>query len=147
MQLILKQDIEKLGRAGEVVTVRDGYARNYLLPKGLALAATPVNLKVIAQEKKKSTLLQEQQKKQAEDIAQKITSISCTIAVKAGVDGKLYGSVTSQDIASAYKAEGIDIDKRDIELLQPIKEVGVFKLKVKLHPEVTAQAKVWVVKE
>lgn len=147
MQLILKKDIEKLGKAGEVVSVKKGFARNFLLPQGLALPATPANLKIVEQEKSRVFLRQEKEKKEAQELANKISSTSCTIAAKVGQDEKLYGSVTTQDIAQVYKLEGIDIDKRKIELLEPIKEVGVFKINIKLHPDVTAEAKVWVVKE
>jgi len=147
MEIILKRDVKKLGRAGDLVSVKRGFARNSLFPKGLALEATPVNLKLIEQEKVKTALRRENEKKAAEELARKITSVSCTIAVEAGPDGKLYGSVTNQDIAGGYRLEGIDIDKRKIELPQPIKEVGVFKVNIKLHPEVTAEAKIWVVKE
>jgi large subunit ribosomal protein L9 len=147
MQVILKKDIEKLGKAGEVVSVRRGYARNFLLPKEFALPATGANLKVVEEEKKRAALRQEKEKKDAQELAEKINSSSCTITVQAGQDGKLYGSVTNQDIAQAYKLEGINIDKKKIELPQPIKEAGVFKINVRLHPEVSAQAKVWVVKE
>ena len=147
MEVILKKDIEKLGKAGEVVSVSRGFARNFLLPKGFVLSATAANLKIVGQEKKRATLQQQKQREEAEKLAQKIGLLSCTIPVQAGQDGKLYGSVTVQDIAQGYKSEGINIDKRKIELPQPIKEVGVFKINIKLHPEVTAQAKVWVVKE
>ncbi|MBL7084819.1 MAG: 50S ribosomal protein L9 [Candidatus Omnitrophica bacterium] len=147
MQVILKKDIEKLGRAGEIVSVKDGYARNFLLLQNLALLASAANLKVVEREKEKALARREKEKQQAGELANKIASLSCTITMQAGPDGKLYGSVTNQDVAQAYKAEGIDIDKRKIELPQPIKEVGVFKINVKLHPEITAQAKVWVVKE
>ncbi|MBN2096976.1 MAG: 50S ribosomal protein L9 [Candidatus Omnitrophica bacterium] len=147
MKIILKKDIEKLGKMGEVVSVKDGFARNFLLPQNLGLAASAANLKVIELEKKKQLLRQEQEKQEAEKLAQRINAFSCTIAVQGEQDGKLFGSVTSQDIVQAYSAEGIIIDKRRIELPEPIKETGVFKINIKLHPEVTAQAKVWVVKE
>ena len=147
MEIILKKDVEKLGKAGEVVSVMDGYARNFLLPKGFALLASTTNLKIVEQEKKKAQLLEQKQKQEAQRLADKISYTSCTITVQAGQDGKLYGSVTTQDIAQAYKLEGINVDKRRIELPQPIKEVGVFKINVRLHPEVSALAKVWVVKE
>ena len=146
MEIILKSDIERLGKAGELVSVKRGFARNFLFPKGLALQATPVNLKLVEQEKVKIALRQENEKKAAQELAQKISSASCTIAVEAGPDGRLYGSVTNQDISGGYRLEGIDIDKRKIALPQPIKEVGVFKVNIKLHPEVTAEAKVWIVK-
>ena len=147
MELILKKDIEKLGKAGEVVSVKDGYGRNFLLLQDLALLATPVNLKIVEQERSRTLLCQEKEKKAVQELANKISSTSCTIAVQVGPDEKLYGSVTAQDIAQAYKLEGIDIDKRRIELPEPIKEMGVFKINIKLHLEVTAEAKVWVVKE
>jgi len=147
LEVILKEAIDKLGKAGDVVSVKRGYARNCLFPKGLALAASPANLELVEQEKKRILYRQEREKKEAQDLAQKISSSSCTITLQAGQDGKLYGSVTSQDIAQAYKLEGINIDKRKIEFTQPIKEVGVFKIEIRLHPEVTAQAKIWVVKE
>lgn len=147
MKIILKEDIAKLGKAGDSLEVQDGFARNFLLPKKLALAATADNLKVVEQEKQKKLLRQEKEKKQAQDLAQKIASTSCTITVKSGPDGKLFGSITNQDIAQAYQAEGIELDKKKIELAEPIKEVGVFKLNIKLHPEVVAEAKIWVVKE
>jgi large subunit ribosomal protein L9 len=147
MDIILKKDIEKLGKAGELVSVKDGFARNLLLPKKLALPASAANLRIMEQEKKKALHRQEKEKKEAQDLAQKISSTSCTITVQAGQDGKLYGSVTTQDIAQAYQSEGINIDKRKIELPQAIREVGVFKINVKLHPDVLAEAKVWVVKE
>lgn len=145
MQLILKKDVEKLGKAGDVVDVKRGFARNFLFPKDRALAASPANLKIVEKEKAKETLRLEKDRQKAQDLAKKIASTSCTISVQSGDDGKLYGSVTTQDIAQAYKSEGIDIDKRKIELPQPIKEVGVFKIEIKLHPEVIAQGKVWIV--
>ncbi len=147
MEVILKKDIEKLGKAGEVVSVKDGYARNFLLPQGLGLPASTANLKIIEQEREKTALRRQKEKEQAQKLAEKISAVSCTITAQAGEGGKLYGSITNQDIAQAYQAEGIEIDRRKIELSQPIKEVGVFKIEIKLHPEVTAQAKVWVVKE
>lgn len=147
MKVILKKNVDKLGKVGETATVKDGYARNFLLPQGLALPATPANLKIIEQEKRRSALRQEQEKQAAQELADKINATSCTISVQAGEDGKLFGSVTNQDVAQAYKQEGISIDKKKIELPEPIKEVGVFKVEVRLHPEVIAEAKIWVVKE
>lgn len=147
MEIILKKDIEKLGKAGEVVTVKDGYARNFLLPKDWALEASSVNLKIVEREKSRALLRQEKQKQSAQELAEKIKSISCTIAARVGRDGKLFGSVTTGDIAQAYKDEGINIDKRKIELPQAIKEEGVYKITLRLHPEVIAEAKVWIVKE
>ncbi len=147
MEVILKKDVEKLGAAGLVTSVKSGYARNYLLPQGLALVATPANLKVVQREKEKAAVQLEKQKQQALVLADKINTTSITITVQAGEEGVLFGSVTNQDIAQAYKNEGIAIDKKKIDLVDPIKEVGVFKVSVRLHPEVTAEAKIWVVKE
>lgn len=147
MQVILKQDIKNLGTAGDAVSVTNGYARNFLLARGLALLATAANLKIIEKQRQKAKLRQAQEKKQAEELAKKLVSVSCTISMQVGEDDKLFGSVTNQDIANAYKAEGIDIDKRKIEVVEPIKEVGVFKIKIKLHPQVSTEAKVWVIKE
>ena len=113
----------------------------------LALPAVQANLKIIEREKKLTLLRQEKEKQEAQKLAQKIGATSCTITVQAGQDGKLFGSVTTNDIAQAYKNEGVNIDKRKIELPEPIKEVGVFKISIKLHPEVSSEAKVWVVKE
>lgn len=147
MEVILKKDVDKLGKAGSVTSVKNGYARNYLLPQGLALVATPANLKVVEREKEKAAARLEKEKQQALVLADKIQTTSITITVQAGEEGALFGSVTNQDIAQAYKNEGIAIDKKKIDLVDPIKEVGVFKVSVKLHPEVTAEAKIWVVKE
>jgi len=147
MELILKKDVDKLGKTGDVISVKRGYARNFLIPKDLALPATPANLKVVEREKTKTIQRQKQEIDQAQELAKKIAAVSCTISVRAGEDGKLFGSVTNQDIAQAYAQENLNIDKRKIEIPEPIKEVGVFKISVKLHPEVVAQAKVWVVKE
>ncbi len=147
MEVILKKDVSKIGKAGDVVEVKKGFARNFLLAQGLALPASAINLKVIEREKEKQKARLEQEKDEMKKMAVQIAEISCTITVKAGEDGKLFGSVTNQDIAAAYRAEGVEIDKRKINLPEPIKEVGVFKVEVKLHPEITAEAKIWVVKE
>jgi len=104
MEIILRKDVQKLGKAGEVISVKTGYARNFLFPQGLALEASANNLKVVEREKDKTLLRQQQQKQQAQGLADKIKSVSCTITVRAGQDGKLFGSVTSQDVAEAYKA-------------------------------------------
>ncbi len=147
MEVILKKDVDKLGKAGSVASVKNGYARNYLFPKGLALRATAANLKIVEYEKEKAAARLEKEKQQAQALADKINTTSVTITVQAGEEGALFGSVTNQDIAQAYKVEEILIDKRKIDLPEPIKEVGVFKVSIKLHADVTAEAKIWVVKE
>ncbi|MFH1245326.1 MAG: 50S ribosomal protein L9 [Candidatus Omnitrophota bacterium] len=147
MQVILKKDIDKLGKTGAVVAVENGYARNFLLPKGFALPASPVNVKIVEAEKKKIALREEKEKREAQQLAEKIGALSCTIAVQAGNEGKLFGSVTNQDVVLALQNEGIEVDKKKIDLPEPIKELGVFKVEIKLHPEVVASVKIWVVKK
>ncbi len=147
MRIVLREDIDKLGRRGEIVKVADGYARNFLLPKRKALAATAGNLKVISREKRRYVVQQAKDKQAAETLAARLTSISCTIVRKVGENEILYGSVTSSDIGEFIGKEGIEIDKRRIQLDEPIKSLGIYTIPIRLHPEVTADLKVWVVKE
>ena len=147
MRIVLREDVEKLGTRGDVVTVADGYARNYLLPQKIAFLATGENLKRVEKEKKVLKLRLIQERDDAQLLAEKMASISCTIVKKAGEEETLYGSVTSADIASALEKEGILMDKRKVLLAEPIKALGIYTVPVKLHPEVDAEVKVWVVKE
>ena len=147
IKLILKSDLKELGNSGDIVDVKDGYARNFLIPAGLALKYSESVVKVLEEEKKKEKIRLEKEKKQASLYQEKISKISCTIPVKVGEEGKLFGAVTSADIEEALKQEGIKIDKRKIELPEPIKVLGVYTVPVRLHPEVIANIKVWVVKE
>lgn len=147
MQIVLKEDIEKLGRRGEVVKVAEGYARNYLLPFGKALAATPGNLKVIEREKRRYLVRLSKEKEENEALARRIQAVSVTLVRKVGENDVLYGSVTSADIGESLQKEGIVVDKRRIQLAEPIKSLGIYSVPVRLHPEVTAEVKVWVVKE
>lgn len=147
MKVILRADVEKLGKRGDIVKVADGYARNYLLPKGLALKETSSNLKLFEEEKKLLAVKQVKEKAEAEAIAEKIKQISITIVKKVGENEVLYGSVTSAEIADLLIKEGIEIDRRKIEIDDPIKTTGIFNIPIKIHPEVTAELKVWVVKE
>jgi large subunit ribosomal protein L9 len=147
MKIILKKDIETLGTAGQAITVKNGYARNYLIPQGLALEATPGNMRVIEQESKAAQLRQQRGKKEAEDFAAKLEKLSLTVAVQVGEEEKLFGSVTSQNIADLLKDNGYEIDRKKIILEDPIKALGVYDVPVKLHTEVTATVKVWVVRE
>jgi large subunit ribosomal protein L9 len=147
MQIVLKEDIEKLGRRGEVVKVADGYARNFLLPFGKALAATPGNLKVIEREKRRYVARLGKEKEENEALARRIQAVSVTLVRKVGEHDVLYGSVTSADIGESLQKEGIVVDKRRIQLPEPIKSLGIYSVPVRLHPEVTAEVKVWVVKE
>lgn len=147
MKVILCKEIEKLGQAGEVITVKDGYARNFLIPKGLALTCTPKSLKVVEQLKRQKEQAAQKEKAAAEELAQRLSKLSCTIAMHAGQDDKLFGAVTTADIKEAFEAEGVAIDKKMILLSAPINQLGVYQVSVRLHPEVTAQTRVWVVKK
>ncbi len=147
MRVILRVDVDKLGKAGEIKDVKDGYALNYLIPKKIAYPATAQNLKKIEEEKKQKLNKEEKLRSKMEELKQKIESISCTISVKAGEDEKLFGSVTSQHITEKLHTFGINLDKRQIEIEEPIKKLGVYHIPIKLHPEVKAELKVWVIKE
>lgn len=146
MKVILLEDVEALGMAGDIVTVKDGYARNYLVPKKKAIPATEFNLKRLAQMKKRWEVRQLKAKNDAERLKERMESLSLTLQRRAGENEKLFGSVTSMDIERALHDEGISIDRKRILLEEPIKKLGIYYVPVKLHPEVTAQIKVWVVK-
>ncbi|OGQ04956.1 MAG: 50S ribosomal protein L9 [Deltaproteobacteria bacterium RIFCSPLOWO2_12_FULL_44_12] len=146
MEVILKEDVKTLGKAGEIVKVKPGFARNFLLPQGKAVKADRSNLKELEHHKKAGEARQTKLKKQADDLGVKISLLSVTIKREVGEGDKLFGSVTSKDIADALRSESILIDKKMIQLASPIKELGVFDIPVKLHAEVTANLKVWVVK-
>src|SRR5262245_15250276 len=147
MQIVLKEDIDKLGRRGDVVKVAAGYARNYLLPLGKALPATPGNLKVIEREKRRYVLRLSKEKEETEALSRRIQSLSLTLVRKVGENDVWYGSVTSGDVADALAAEGVVVDKGRIQLVDPIKSLGIYTIPIRLHPEVIAEVKVWVVKE
>ncbi len=146
MRVILLTDVDRLGRAGQEVEVAAGYARNFLLPQRRAVAASPGNLRALqglqGQAKKREGRLRHQ----AEELARRIAGVRCTIARRAGELDKLYGSVTNQDIADALAARGIVVDRKRILLEEPIKVVGEYTIPVRLHPEVTAEAQVSVVR-
>lgn len=147
MEVILSQDVEKLGRAGAVVKVKDGFARNFLIPNGLAIPSTPVNLKKIEQEKQKENLQLQKAKKEAQALKERLDNFSLTLAVLIQEEDKFYGSITSRDIADALKEEGFEIDKNSILLQENIKSLGIYEVPIKLHPQVNAKIKVWVVKK
>ena len=147
MKLILREDVENLGKIGEIVEVASGYGRNYLLPRGLAVNASSKNVKEQEHQKKLIQASMDRQKKDAQELAGSLDSVSCTITRKTGEDEKLYGSVTSRDIEEALREEGVSIDRKRILLEEPIKKLGVFTVPVKLHTDVTGKIKVWVVKE
>ncbi len=149
MKVILKQEIKGLGKIGDIKSVKDGYARNFLYPKGLALVANDRNLKIIEKEKIKVAEIKIKEIASATEFAKKLSSVSITlpVATASGEENKIFGSVGPADISAALKTEGFDIDKKSIVLDNPLKELGAFDVTVKIHPEVTAKIKVWLVKK
>ena len=147
MKIVLRQNYDSLGSAGEIVKVKPGFARNFLIPKGIAFFATPQNIKRYESEKEQLTWKKEQDKRKSEDLAKTLESVSCTITVQVGEEDKLFGSVTAQNIAEALESQGYKIDKRKILLDEPIKSLGIYSVPIKVHTEVEAKVKVWVVKE
>jgi len=147
MKVILKEDIAALGNCGDVVAVKDGYGRNYLLPRNLAIEATAGNLRAIDEVKKQKRLHDNKKKREAERIKEKLEKISCTAEVLVGEEDKVFGSVTSSTIAELLAEKGFDIDRRRILLEEPLKALGVYTVPVKVEAEVVANLKVWVVKK
>lgn len=147
MEVILREDVEKLGSRGELVKVANGYARNFLLPRRLAVAATDANRKIVEQERQAHLRKEAKLKGESEDLAKLLTGVSVTIAQKAGENDQLFGSVTSKDVADALAAKNFTIDRRKVQLDEPIKQLGEFKVPVRLHREVTAEVTVHVVRE
>ena len=147
MKVILRQDVDNLGQMGSIVNVKPGYARNYLIPRELAYHATPNALRIFEQEKKQFEKIRAFEKADAEKIAAQITDLQISIPMKVGEEGRLYGSVTSQMIAQELELRGYEIDKRQIIIEDAIKTLGVFDVKVKLHSEITANLKIWVISE
>jgi large subunit ribosomal protein L9 len=147
MEVILREDIERVGNRGQVVKVADGYARNFLLPKRLAVAATDANRKIVEQERQAHLRREAKQKGEAEDLSKLLNGVVVTIAQKAGENDQLFGSVTSKDVADALAGKNFTIDRRKVLLDEPIKQLGEFKVPVRLHKDVTAEVTVQVVKE
>ncbi len=147
MKVILRQDFEQLGKVGDLVDVKDGYARNYLIPRNIAYQATPSSLRMLEEEKKQGVKRLEKEKVGAEKTAAEMAKLSITIKMKVGEEDKLFGSVTSQMIADAVQEKGLTLDKRQIELDDSIKSLGIYDVKVKLPGGVVGIVKVWVVRE
>lgn len=148
MKVILRQDVDNLGEMGNIVNVKNGYARNYLIPRGMAYYASPSALKAFEAEKKHILKRRAEEKSVADEVAAKIAELQISIPMKVGEEGKLFGSVTSQMIADALGSRGYDyIDKRNIVIEEAIKSLGVFDVKVKLHAEVNATMKIWVISD
>jgi large subunit ribosomal protein L9 len=147
MQVILRDRIENLGNAGDVVDVKPGYGRNYLIPKGLAYEATQANVRRLEAENAARGRRETETLNEARQRAASIEGVSLTFHARAGQEGKLFGSITSQDIADKLAEQGITIDRRSIELDEPIKALGVTSVPVRLHPQVHPEIKVWVIAE
>jgi large subunit ribosomal protein L9 len=147
MDVILREDIDKLGARGQVVQVASGYARNFLLPKRLAVAATEANKKIVEQERQSHLRKEAKQKTEAEDLGKMMAGVTVTISQKAGENDQLFGSVTSKDVAEALEQKNFTIDRRKIQLDEPIKQLGEHKVVVRLHRDVTAEVTVTVVRE
>jgi large subunit ribosomal protein L9 len=146
MKLLLQRNVDKLGRIGDIVEVRRGFGRNYLLPQGLAVELTPENINRFETMKRRLIALEQENKDKQIVLSREIEKASCTIIANSSEEGHLYGSVTPRDIASQLAADGFQVDQKCILLDQPIKELGIYMVKVRLHAEVECQMKVWVVK-
>lgn len=146
MEVILRQAVDKLGSPGDIVKVSPGYARNFLLPRGIAYEATPGNRKRIEQEREHLEAAEGQRRQTAQELANRIEQVNLTFAARVGDEGKLFGSVTAADIAQQLEAQGLHVEKRQIELHEPIKALGVYRVPVRLHAEVKPEVKVWVIK-
>ena len=147
MEVILRQAVDNLGHPGDVVTVSPGFARNYLLPRGIAFAATEGNKRRISQEKARLEAAEAERRSGAEDIARKLEEVSITFSARVGEEGKLFGSVTTADIAQQLEAQGYHVEKRQIDLHEPIKALGVYRVPIRLHADVRPEIKVWVIKQ
>lgn len=147
MKVVLKKSIDKLGNVGDVVTVADGYARNYLIPRDLATRADASKIKLIEHERRVIRAREEKAIKETQELARRIEDVSCTISAKAGEEDRLFGSVSGSDIALALDESGVQIDKKNVQLEEPIKELGVYSVPIDLGRGITARLKVWVVRE
>ena len=147
MKVILRKEHDKLGQVGSVVDVADGYARNFLIPKGIAFPASAGSMRALEEEKKQASRRQTKELKGSEKLAAEIEKLSITLQMKVGEDEKLFGAVTSQMVADALKEKGFEVDKRIIDLEEPIKALGIYTVGVKLPQNVVGKVKVWVVRE
>ena len=147
MEVILRQAVENLGHPGDIVKVSAGYARNYLLPRGFAYEATAGNRKRIEQERQRLEQAEEQRRAGASEQATKLEQVSLTFSARVGEEGKLFGSVTAADIAQQLEQQGFHIEKRQIDLHEPIKSLGVYRVPVRLHADVKPEIRVWVIKQ
>ncbi len=147
MKLLLKEYVENLGEPGDIVEIARGYARNFLVPRGLAIQATPANVEQVKRQKKKMELKQRQRMEELKRYAEELSKVSITIPAKVGEGESLYGSVTEEDIIKALKNEGFEIERKHIQMAEHIKKLGVYDLHIRLAPEIEASIKVWIVEE
>ena len=147
MKIILLKDVEQLGKAGEIVEVASGYARNFLIPQREALVATAANVAQFESRRKQHEAVAERERRTAEALAKHLEADSLTAQVRVGEEDRLFGSVTAQNIQELLAEKGYEIDRRAVQLEEPIRALGVYTIELRLHPEVTAQVKLWVVKE
>ena len=147
MEVILRQAVENLGKPGDVVKVSNGFARNFLLPRGVAFEATAGNLKRIAQEKERLEAEENKRRTAAQELATKLEQVSLTFSARVGEEGKLFGSVTPADIVHQLETQGFHIEKRQIDLHEPLKTLGVFRVPVRLHADVKPEIRIWVIKQ
>ncbi len=147
MEVILRNAVDKLGHPGDIVSVSPGYARNFLIPRGFAYEATAGNRKRIAAEKSRLEAAENERIAAAQTIADKLAEVSVTFAARVGDEGKLFGSVTTADIAQQLEVQGFKVEKRQIELNEPIKALGVYRVGIRLHADVHPEIKVWVIKQ
>jgi large subunit ribosomal protein L9 len=147
MKVILRKNYDKLGEIGEIVEVKNGFARNFLIPRQYAYAATPGNIKAFEEEKKQILKRETKELEEAQKLAVDLENVSISIPVKVGEEDKIFGTVTTQMIADSLKEKGFEVDKRKIEITEPIKALGIYSVNIKLHPKVSTAVKTWVVRE
>jgi large subunit ribosomal protein L9 len=147
MEVILRQAIDNLGHTGDIVKVSPGYARNYLLPRGLAYEATTGNKKRLEQERNRLEAAENERKGKASELATRLEQVSLTFSARVGEEGKLFGSVGAADIAAELEKQGLHVEKRQIDLHEPIKALGVYRVPVRLHADVKPEVRVWVIKQ
>ena len=147
MKVILRKNFDQLGKVGDVLTVKDGYARNYLIPRQIAYQATKGNILALEEEKKQINKKEAKELEAAQKFASDLEKVSITIPVKVGEEDKIFGTVTNQMISDSLKEKGFDVEKRKIEITEPIKSLGIYSVSIKLHPSVSATVKTWVVRE
>jgi large subunit ribosomal protein L9 len=147
MEVILRQAVDNLGHPGDIVNVSAGFARNYLLPRGFAYEATAGNKKRMEQERERLEAAESSRREAAEELAKKLEPVSLTFSARVGEEGKLFGSVTTADIAHQLEGQGFKIEKRQIDLHEPIKALGVYRVPIRVHADVRAEVKVWVIKQ